>query len=163
MSNTNFNTGPLSNMKWSMWNELISNSVPKDKAKNWSKSQKWCSGYCNDNVDKSSSGSAALYEIAVATPAGKKYPVFYCTTASSANRTVWSCFSKQGIQKEVERVLKDKGSIYVRLGQFIGGSVENLKKADEYITVNYDYCWCSGTRSNDIMKDGMIISKAKVK
>ncbi|XP_062611577.1 uncharacterized protein LOC134273392 [Saccostrea cucullata] len=152
---TKFVMGPLSVLSWDNWLPLISHNKPDVKSEDWKKKSSVCPGFCNDKV-YSNETSQAVYEIAVSPPEStKRYPVFYAIDA------LWSCFSSPHVKKEVERVIKSKGSISVRKGSLGKPNDAVFQKAVDFMKLNFDYAWDG--RSEDVKKDGFIIAKAKIK
>lgn len=149
---TKFVMGPLSALSWDTWMPLITHTKPDVKTEDWKKKPSVSPGFCNDKVYNSETPQA-VYEIAVSPPdSTKRYPVFYAVDA------LWSCFSSAYVKKEVERVIKAKGSISVRKGSMGKPNDAVFQKAVDFMKVNFDYAWDG--RGVDVKKDGFIIAKA---
>lgn len=102
-----------------------------------------------------------MYEFAVSPPdSSKKYPVcFY-----SQNGNIWEFCKDKYIQKELERVIKSKGSISVRKGTVNKNDETLFLKTVEHVRNMFDYAWNSNVsketaRKDDLVKEGFIIAK----
>lgn len=156
ISGSKFNTGPLSNVRWSPWTAIIS---PTSGGADWSKSHSWCSGHCNGGLYKGDAVTQALYEAAVVPPgSNNKYAVCYVAVEGVPSSMVWNCFLTAPVRRQVERVIKAKGSIYVRRGIIAGRSRDSLLKAEDYIKDNFDYAWRGTRQSTDIRKEGFLVT-----
>ncbi|XP_033745470.1 uncharacterized protein LOC117330983 [Pecten maximus] len=157
ISGSKFSTGPLSNVKWSPWTAVIS---PKSNGADWSKSRGWCSGHSNEALYQGHGATQALYEAAVVPPgSNNKYAVTYSVGEGSPADRVWDCFNAPHIRQQVQRVVKDKGAIYVRRGVIAGRAKDSLLKAETYIKENFDYAWHGRQRTTEVRKEGFVLAK----
>lgn len=154
-----FVTGPLSCSSWEQWTPLIAHEKPRSG--NWSKGKGGCPGYCNSDIDKDKDSVLVMYEFAVSPPdSSKKYPVcFY-----SQNGNIWEFCKDKYIQKELERVIKSKGSVSVRKGTVNKNDETLFLKTVEHVRNMFDYAWNSNAsketaRKDDLVKEGFIIAK----
>ncbi|XP_069142541.1 uncharacterized protein [Argopecten irradians] len=157
ISGSKFSTGPLSNVKWSPWVGIIS---PKSNGSDWSKARNWCGGHSNEALYRGEQTTQALYEAAVVPPgSNNKYVVTYVAGQGAPAVRVWDCFNAPQVRQQVQRVVKDKGAIYVRRGVIAGRAKDSLIKAEEYIKENFDYAWRGSRRTTEVRKEGFVVAK----
>ena len=148
---TKFVMGPLSVLSWENWMPLITHTKPDVKTEDWKRKPSVSPGFCNDKLYKGES-PLAMYEIAVSPPdSTKRYPVYYAVDA------LWSCFTSPHVKKEVDRIIKAKGTISVRKGSMGKPNDAVFQKAVDFMKLNFDYAW--DRRGEDVKKDGFIIAK----
>ncbi|XP_052087161.1 uncharacterized protein LOC127724271 [Mytilus californianus] len=154
-----FVTGPLSCLSWEQWTPLIAHEKPRSG--NWSKGKGGCPGYCNSDIDKDKDSVLVMYEFAVSPPdSSKKYPVYFY----AQNENVWEFCKDKYIQRELERVIKSKGSVSVRKGTVNKNDETLFLKTVEHVRNMFDYAWNSNAskdtaRKDDLVKEGFIIAK----
>lgn len=153
-----FVQGPLSCLSWEQWVPLIAH---EKKTGNWSKGKNGCPGFCNSDFNKQKTTVPVVYEFAVSPPdSSKKYPVYF----HSESDNVWELCKDKFVLGEIERVIKAKGSVSVRIGTVNKDDGALFLKTVEHLKNMFDYAWNSNSsketaRKQNLVKEGFIVAK----
>ena len=127
---------PLNTMFWDDWTTFIMPAKPSIKADAWKKCSGGYPGFYNSELYTDSKQVTAVYEVAVIPPNTKKqYPVYFNI------KSLWDNFDTPFVKKEVERVIKSKGSVSIRRGVLKKPSDTAFQKVVEFMAGSFDYPW----------------------
>ena len=164
----------LGTLDWSPWKEAVVPSTPR-KSDAWIPRRNKHTGVRNVDVFQHDTQKPAVYEFAVQTPDGKRYPVLSRTTVGF-NGCHWDTklLNTPPVETQIDRVVKRGCKLYARRALFnrpVTIERDNGNTFDELRSIihkSYDYPWqehydISSRRylHRTVMKDGVLISDNK--
>lgn len=160
---------PLDILDWSPWQPAM--SLQKMRGGDWIP-RLGDYGWRNTEALYNDPQEAVLYEFAVETPAGKKYPVLY-RTSEGFSGCHWDTklLNTPALMEQIDRILNKGCKLYLRSAQLddsftVNGQViECMNELRSYIHKNYDYAWqqhydipSRRYLHRNVLRDGVLIS-----
>ena len=161
----------LGTLDWSPWKEAVAPSTSR-KSDVWIPRRNEHTGVRNVDVFQHDTQKPAVYEFAVQTPDGKKYPVLSRTTAGF-DGCHWDTklLNTPPVETQIDRVVKRGCKLYARRALFnkpVTIERDNINTIDELRSIihkSYDYPWqehydipSRRYLHRTVMKDGVLIS-----
>ena len=159
-------------LTWSPWREAVVPTTP-GKSDSWIPRKNYHPGYRNTDAFQHDTKKPAVYEFAVQTPEGRKYPVLSRTSAGFNGRH-WDTklLSSTPVESQLDRVVKRGCKLFARRALFTapasrsgGSGVSSLDELRSLLHQTYDYPWQehydSASRRylhRTVMRDGVLIS-----
>ena len=168
VTQTDFSLGVLD---WSPWKEAIAQSTSR-KSDSWIPRRNDHVGVRNVDAFQHDTQKAAVYEFAVQSPDGKKYPVLSRTTGGF-NSCHWDTklLNTPPVEAQLDRVVKRGCKLYARRAIFSKpvtvdrNKVTSVDELRSIIHKSYDYPWqkhydipSRRYLHRNVMKDGVLIS-----
>lgn len=164
-------------LDWSPWKAAITPSTPRksSSSESWIPRRNEHTGLRNVDIFEHDTLKPAVYEFAVQTPGGKKYPVLSRTTGGF-NSCHWDTklLNTTPVESQIDRVVKRGCKLFARRALFekpVTVDRENVDTMDELrslIHKTYDYPWqehydipSRRYLHRTVMKDGVLISDNK--
>ena len=156
---------------WSPWKEAVAPST-STKSDAWIPRRNEHTGVRNVDIFQHDTQKPAVYEFAVQTPDGKKYPVLSRTTAGF-DGCHWDTklLNTPPVETQIDRVVKRGCKLYARRALFNKPATierDNVSTIDELRSIihkSYDYPWqehydipSRRYLHRTVMKDGVLIS-----
>ena len=170
VAHTDFLVGDV--LDWTPWKEAITPSAPKKSAASWIPRRNDHTGLRNVDIFQQDKQKPAIYEFAVQTPEGRKYPVLSRTTGGfSGCHWDTKLLNTTPVEEQLDRVVKRGCKLYARRALFnkpVSVERENVSSVDELRSLmhkTYDYPWqehydvpSRRYLHRTVMKDGVLIS-----
>ncbi len=165
----------LDGFTWSPWKQAIASVSPR-RSDSWIPRRGNRTGVRNVDIFGYNTMNPAMYEFAVETPEGHKYPVLSRTTGGF-NSCHWDTklLNTPSVEAQLDRVIRRGCKLYARQAIFPKeGEYQVIVNPDDLITLQelrslicktYDYAWQEHYDTNSgrslhrtVMKDGVLIS-----